>query len=58
LKTDKIPTILQVSKVTGTLTAVLGKEVLDELRAAIGDRVMFYLGDDGRIYVEKVRPNG
>jgi len=53
-----MPEVLQTSKVSSILTASIGREVMEYLGAQIGDHIMFYKGDDGRIYVEKVRPNG
>ena len=53
-----MPEVLQTSKISSLLTASIGREVMTYLDAQIGDHIVYYRGDDGRIYIEKVKPNG
>jgi len=50
--------ILQISTVSSTFAATLGRKVTECLGAQIGDYIMFSRDDENRIHVTKVKPNG
>jgi len=50
--------VLQTTKVTVHARVTLGKTVLDQLDAAVGDFVQFFKDDKGRVWLAKVSPPG
>ena len=51
-----VEVVIKTAKVSSAMSASLGREVLELLKAGPGDFVCYCRDQDGRIFIDKVRP--